>query len=499
MREPRRTRIRPTSSHRAWCCVSRQERIGPDQSPAETAILLFQSRDVSHSRHILQINGTQVHGGLPVSPSRDTWNGNVLLVEPRHQLRATGNILRVEARNTSGGTAGDIDDFIVNNIVVQYKTLDLTQQGLFNVRSYGAKGDGAPGDFNAIRAARDAVNAAGGGVLFFPPGTYVVYGTIELGANTTLLGSGACSVLLAKPKDADAPAFNMLSIGDADDVRVRDVVLDGNRAELTAPPQDEESVGCGFLGSPEQRQTGLSITNVIIRNHHRAGIGIIGPRPSADPDACPQPNEVEVTGCRIVGCGSRGILVARATRARIVGNTIISCTQAGIQLVRSRTAVIDGNVVKETIRREGTTAGHGISVAASFDYVIANNTAIDNRRWGIVASGGVGPSPEVGVVMSQYFVVQNNICRGNAVGGITIDPSTRDEDATPPGSFTIRLPPLPRTSVSETTGAAFKPCTRDTSRSTPIYAIATTTSRAPTAATGLASSRRGTQWSPTMC
>jgi parallel beta-helix repeat protein len=403
----------------------------PQVDPAETAILLFQSRDVSHSRNILHINGTPVYGGLPVSPSRDSWNGNVLLVEPRHQLRATGNVLRVEARNTSGGTGGDIDDFLIDNLVVQYKTLDLSQQGIFNVRSYGAKGDGSQSDFGAILAARDALNARGGGVLFFPPGTYILYHTIELGANTTVLGAGPGSVLLAKPKDPGGPAFNMLFIGDADNVCVRDLVLDGNSAELKDPDEnknddeDVENVGCGFLGLLGEGQTGLSITNVIIRNHHRAGIRIIGPRPGDD--GALKPNEVEVIGCRIVGCGSRGVLLTRATRSRIAGNTIISCTQAGIQLVRSRTAVIDGNVIKRTIRRERTTAGHGIAVAASFDYVIVNNAAIDNDRWGIVASGGVGPSPEVGVAMSRYFVVQNNICRGNAVGGITIDPSTRDD------------------------------------------------------------------------
>ena len=108
------------------------------------------------------------------------------------------------------GPDGDIDDFIIDNVVVQYKTLDLSQQGIFNVRCYGAKGDGTPGDFGAILAARDALNAAGGGVLFFPPGTYVVHHTIELGANTTVLGSGPGSVLLAKPKDPGGPAFNML-------------------------------------------------------------------------------------------------------------------------------------------------------------------------------------------------------------------------------------------------------------------------------------------------
>lgn len=401
----------------------------PHVNPAETAILLFQSRRVSHSHNILHINGTQVYGGLPVSPSRDTWNGNVLLVEPHHQLRATGNVLHVEARNTSGGADGDIDDFIIDNVILQYKTLELSDQGIFNVRCYGAKGDGSQADFGAILAARDALNAAGGGVLFFPPGTYILYHTIELGANTTVLGAGPHSVLLAKPKDPGGPAFNMLFIGDADNVRVRDLVLDGNSGELEDPDPDKnddeevENVGCGFLGLLREGQTGLSITNVIIRNHHRAGIRIIGPRRDDDLPK-PKPNEVEVSGCRIVGCGSRGIVLTLATRARIAGNTIIGCTQVGIQLIRCRIAVIDGNVIQETVQKIDTTGGHGIAVANSFDYVIVNNVASDNDRWGIVASGGVGLPPKE--TMSRYFVVQNNICRGNAVGGITIDPSTRD-------------------------------------------------------------------------
>ena len=68
-------------------------------------------------------------------------------------------------------------------------------------------------------------------MLFFPPGTYIVHHTIELGAHTTVLGAGPGSVLLAKPKDPGGHAFNMLSIGDADNVRVRDLVLDGNSAQ----------------------------------------------------------------------------------------------------------------------------------------------------------------------------------------------------------------------------------------------------------------------------
>ena len=79
-------------------------------------------------------------------------------------------------------------------------------QGVFNVRCYGAKGDGHTNDLDAILAARDALNAEGGGVLFFPRGTFVVSDTIELGASTTVLGLGAASVLRAKP---DVACFNM--------------------------------------------------------------------------------------------------------------------------------------------------------------------------------------------------------------------------------------------------------------------------------------------------
>jgi hypothetical protein len=89
-----------------------------DVDPGDTAVLMFQSRDVDHRRNILRVNGVDVFGGLPVSPARDAWNGNILLIEPHHQLKATGNVLRVESRTSSGESAGDVDDFIIDNVVI---------------------------------------------------------------------------------------------------------------------------------------------------------------------------------------------------------------------------------------------------------------------------------------------------------------------------------------------------------------------------------------------
>jgi hypothetical protein len=97
----------------------------PGINSSETAFLMFQSRDVDHPKNVFQVNGIDVFGGLPPSPARDAWNGNVLLIEPHHQLRAAGNILNVESRNSRGESAGDIDDFIIDNVVIVYKVADV--------------------------------------------------------------------------------------------------------------------------------------------------------------------------------------------------------------------------------------------------------------------------------------------------------------------------------------------------------------------------------------
>jgi hypothetical protein len=49
------------------------------------------------------------------------WNGNVALVTA-NTLKESGNILRIGSRTKSGDLDGDIDEFIVDNVVLFYKT-----------------------------------------------------------------------------------------------------------------------------------------------------------------------------------------------------------------------------------------------------------------------------------------------------------------------------------------------------------------------------------------
>ena len=55
----------------------------------------------------------------------------------------------------------------------------------FDVKAFGAKADGKTLDRAAINKAIDAAEAAGGGTVYFPAGTYLT-GSIRLRSNITL-------------------------------------------------------------------------------------------------------------------------------------------------------------------------------------------------------------------------------------------------------------------------------------------------------------------------
>ncbi len=98
----------------------------------------------------------------------------------------------------------------------------------FCVRDYGAKGDGVAVDTKAIQAAVDACNAAGGGTVTLPPGTYLT-GTVDLKSNVTLnLQKGA---LLLGSKNLDDYPPRVPNIRSWTDNYTRYSILYAERAE----------------------------------------------------------------------------------------------------------------------------------------------------------------------------------------------------------------------------------------------------------------------------
>jgi polygalacturonase len=80
--------------------------------------------------------------------------------------------------------------------------------GIFDVRTFGAKGDGRTADTAAINAAIAAASRAGGGTVSFPTGTFVS-GSIHLRSDITLyLGAGATIEASADAAAYDTPEPN---------------------------------------------------------------------------------------------------------------------------------------------------------------------------------------------------------------------------------------------------------------------------------------------------
>jgi polygalacturonase len=74
--------------------------------------------------------------------------------------------------------------------------------GVFDVKKFGAKGDGKALDSPAINRAIDAAAAAGGGTVLFSAGTYRSF-SIRLKSNIALYLDHGATILAADPKDGD--------------------------------------------------------------------------------------------------------------------------------------------------------------------------------------------------------------------------------------------------------------------------------------------------------
>ncbi|MGH7952210.1 MAG: glycoside hydrolase family 28 protein, partial [Limisphaerales bacterium] len=82
---------------------------------------------------------------------------------------------------------------------------DLHDKSYFNVRNFGAAGDGTTLDSPAINKAIDACAANGGGTVYFPAGTYLS-GSIHLKSNIHLLVDAGATILGA-PQSMNAYDF----------------------------------------------------------------------------------------------------------------------------------------------------------------------------------------------------------------------------------------------------------------------------------------------------
>jgi parallel beta-helix repeat protein len=105
----------------------------------------------------------------------------------------------------------------------RHRTHDVTD------RLYGARGDDEIDDTAAINAALGAAAARGGAVVFLPAGTYHISGSLGVGSYTTLVGTGAHSIIQMAPGMTTRAIVGRSGTGEHD-IRLSNLRISGNRA-----------------------------------------------------------------------------------------------------------------------------------------------------------------------------------------------------------------------------------------------------------------------------
>jgi Ca2+-binding RTX toxin-like protein len=152
----------------------------------------------------------------------------------------------------------------------------MTQQ--FNVRDFGAVGDGHTSDTAAIQAAIDAAAEAGGGDVYIPAGTWTLTaagkpadGALMLKSNVFIKGDGMGATVL-KLADGSSQAVTGLirsASGEAThDFGVSNLTLDGNRDATTGKVDGWYN---GFLPGKPGQDSNVTLSGVEIR--HCSGYG----------------------------------------------------------------------------------------------------------------------------------------------------------------------------------------------------------------------------------
>lgn len=98
----------------------------------------------------------------------------------------------------------------------------------YNVKDYGAKGDGVTDDTNAIKAVLNTLVGGVGGIVYFPFGTYIVSETIMVGGNVTICGDGVFNTILKLADNSNCDVISNDENTVMYYVSIHDIGIDGN-------------------------------------------------------------------------------------------------------------------------------------------------------------------------------------------------------------------------------------------------------------------------------
>lgn len=293
--------------------------------------------------------------------------------------------------------------------------------------AFGAAGDGVTNDTAAIQLAINAAQAAGGGTIFFPEGTYLLSSRVNVStAPIHFQGVGRSSIL----KRANSANDHIVAFAGTQGGSVRDLEFDCNGANQTSNQETVVlDVSChdftisgntfinsaGFAifvnGTPTTRVNNMTVTNNHITALTTATIDMVTVVADGAYVAdnflsiyaqvglqLYESNDVMCVGNRVIcnTAGGQAIMAASNLNTTIVGNTIslpaTACQAFAIveevDNVGARDA-LGTLIIGNTIRATAATST-GVQIAGTATrIVIAHNVAHQLQNFIVYASGAI--------------------------------------------------------------------------------------------------------------
>ncbi len=275
-------------------------------------------------------------------------------------------------------------------------------QEIISVKDFGAVGDGVADDATAINATVNAVVAVGGGTVFFPAGTYLINAPIsqETGTdNINFVGSGVGTTTI---KTSATATTNMFVIRNCSNFNIRDLTIDPNNS-----PASNVLV---YFPLYIFNCTNFNIDNVEVIHYNYQGMTI------ADSQY------FKVQNCKI----SRDTQLVKETYALHISAQV--AVQPNNALISGNTFInaglfFDGSY-SEISNNIANGSCYGGGIVVSTGSAVGGLTPQQNIVTGNLCYNGTGidyssvavQGLEIG---SQYTVISNNVCYGNAGQGIS--------------------------------------------------------------------------------
>ena len=255
---------------------------------------------------------------------------------------------------------------------------------VFDVTSYDATGDGTTDDTSSLQATIDAAEAAGGGIVRLPKGTFLVTASLNIDSNgVTLVGSGPDSIIAAGSLDL-AAQVGIINVDGANDITLHSFAI----------TCAGESNGISFHGCSRVCVDDVTIT-FSASSSNTACIGVYDDG-SGSAGTC---SKTRITNCTLTPSALAILTQGDPTGPYWIEDVLLS-----------------GNFVDGSVADTGTYEGIKIDLHTRF-FVITNNVVRGSDRIRV----GIHAEEEV-----YYGIISGNVVDECATSGIRLDNGQTD-------------------------------------------------------------------------